>query len=161
MLSDLGFDHISVDECFVAGTQVLTPNGYKAIETIEIGEEVINATGKGIVTHLFNKKAEKLVKISLSNGEVITVTANHPFLTKKGWIIAELLNVTQVLHFSDVHNIMGAYDSKMQSMSKGVYSRKTPKAILSFTGHQKPVPNIVGRNYKQNQSRRQYQRIHK
>jgi len=72
--------------CSVAGTKILTPYGYKNIEEIKVGEEVIS--GAGLVravseTHK-NKYTGKLVKVNsrltFNDSEF---TGNHKFLAYK------------------------------------------------------------------------------
>ena len=90
--------------CFVAGTKVLTENGLKDIENIQVGECVYakNITLDAIelkkVIRVFENKSDVLVNISLENGEVIKTTPTHPFfVVGEGWILAEKLKTTDLL----------------------------------------------------------------
>ncbi|MBL8088965.1 MAG: UvrD-helicase domain-containing protein [Anaerolineales bacterium] len=78
------------DQCFPSGTKIQTPNGYKNIEHIKQGDEVIAASGRGStlsenVSHK-GKRAFKgnLVKIKTKSGIVVRATPNHIFFTRLG-----------------------------------------------------------------------------
>lgn len=75
------------DECFIAGTQILTDKGWFPIETIKIGDTVATGWGFRKVTNTIVKPAETLVRLSLKDREVIC-TPNHPILTSNGWVAA-------------------------------------------------------------------------
>lgn len=64
--------------CFVAGTKVLTKNGYVNIEDIKIGNEVMTHTNKyQKVLKTMNKEADELYKLKV-DGDYLEVTGNHP-----------------------------------------------------------------------------------
>ncbi len=70
--------------CFVAGTQIKTPEGNKNIEDIEVGDEVYSydyydgkIAIKG-VTELFVNEASNLVNVDIE-GESIISTPSHPY----------------------------------------------------------------------------------
>jgi DNA helicase II / ATP-dependent DNA helicase PcrA len=71
------------DQCMPAGTRVLTPAGYKNIEEIKVGEEVLSAGGHSriISSKVINIKSkpysEKLLEITTKKGKVLRVTPNH------------------------------------------------------------------------------------
>jgi len=73
--------------CFTKNTKILTPNGYKNIQDIKIGDEVFcfdkNLNLKtSKVTQTFIHPKEKVLNIYL-NKDKITTTPNHPFLNSK------------------------------------------------------------------------------
>lgn len=74
--------------CFTAGTKVLTPDGEKPIESISEGDFVISAIGPQRVRSTSARKAERIVRVHLSNGKKINCTPEHPFLTEYGWVNA-------------------------------------------------------------------------
>lgn len=82
------FDVCVFDECFPKGSQVATPSGDRAIETLRPGDKVLNATGTGTVLALGRSVAVALVKIFMENGCSITCTPEHPILTLRGWVAA-------------------------------------------------------------------------
>ena len=70
-------------ECVRAGTRIITPDGFKTIEEIEIGDHVLTHKGRfKKVVRLFNKIAvkEDMTKVSLpmSRKSPIYMTKNHP-----------------------------------------------------------------------------------
>ncbi|MBK8251761.1 MAG: Hint domain-containing protein [Polyangiaceae bacterium] len=71
--------------CFVRGTRVLTPKGMKAIEEIEVGDEVLSfdLTGKKTVVRKVGKvlrsKAKETFAIEAEDHLIAGVTAEHPF----------------------------------------------------------------------------------
>lgn len=86
-------DNMALPPCFSAGTLVATPNGYRAIETLQEGEEVISATGiprrinKVWVTPYSGTMYSLKVRCV---GPAIHCTPNHPFFIKdKGWVEAK------------------------------------------------------------------------
>jgi intein/homing endonuclease len=97
----LGFDKQFEDwdeTCFVAGTPIKLANGQtKAIEEIQIGDSIQSFDEEkqefvnGKVTKIFKKQALSHLQITLSNGELIEVTEEHPFYTSTGWIAAKEL----------------------------------------------------------------------
>jgi|GEM_PF-3950177 len=93
---------IIVDECFHGDSLVLTPNGYIPIKDIKSGDIVVNYDEKEklfkndvvkqIYENLTNSSKEEMLELVFDNGKIIKVTANHKFLTNKGWIRADELN---------------------------------------------------------------------
>lgn len=86
-------DNMALPPCFSAGTLVATPNGYRAIETLQEGEEVISATGiprrinKVWVTPYSGTMYSLKVRCV---GPAIHCTPNHPFFIKdRGWVEAK------------------------------------------------------------------------
>jgi hypothetical protein len=71
--------------CFPSGTLVDTPLGSRSIESIQVGEKVIGASGIQTVTGTSKRNAERLVRITLEDGRTIDCTADHPILTGDGW----------------------------------------------------------------------------
>ncbi|MCR8845337.1 polymorphic toxin-type HINT domain-containing protein [Paenibacillus sp. SC116] len=93
--------------CFTAGTKVLTDEGEKPIEEIEVGDKVLaksDETGEVAykeVVGLFQKQADKIYKVHIGD-EVIEATAEHPFwLEGKGWAEVKDLKVGDLLVTSD------------------------------------------------------------
>ncbi|WP_447663665.1 polymorphic toxin-type HINT domain-containing protein [Paenibacillus sp. D51F] len=93
--------------CFVAGTKVLTDEGEKPIEEIEVGDKVLakdDETGEMAykeVEWLFQRDVKETYNITVG-GEVITTTDEHPFwIIGKGWVESKNLVVGDVLTTSD------------------------------------------------------------
>jgi len=94
--------------CFVAGTEILTTEGEKSIEEIQVGDWVIadDPTTPGDiearqVLETFVRHTDTLVDLYV-DGEVISTTKEHPFWTPdKGWVEAKDLHVGSVLQTED------------------------------------------------------------
>jgi|GEM_PF-2358651 len=93
--------------CFVAGTKVLTDEGEKNIEDIEVGDKVLSKyeeTGEQAykeVVALHRNQKDTTYKLSLGN-HIIETTDNHPFwVDGKGWVLAIDLKVGDELVQSD------------------------------------------------------------
>ncbi|MBO0350535.1 DUF4160 domain-containing protein [Phormidium pseudopriestleyi FRX01] len=94
--------------CFVAGTEILTPEGEKDIEDIKVGDWVIadNPTTPGEiekrqVLQTFVRETDVLVDLYV-DGEVISTTEEHPFwVPDKGWVEAGDLQVGDLFQTED------------------------------------------------------------
>ncbi|MEE3719723.1 polymorphic toxin-type HINT domain-containing protein [Tumidithrix elongata RA019] len=94
--------------CFVAGTEILTIEGEKNIEDIQVGDWVIadDPTTPGEieskqVLETFVRHTTALVDIYI-DGEVISTTGEHPFWTPDlGWVEAKGLHVGSLLQTED------------------------------------------------------------
>lgn len=94
--------------CFVAGTEILTTEGIKNIEDIQVGDWVIadDPTTPGEiearqVLDTFVRETTALVDLYV-DGEVISTTGEHPFWTPdKGWVEAKDLHVGSLLQTED------------------------------------------------------------
>jgi hypothetical protein len=90
------------------GTEVLTPDGEKSIEEIQVGDWVVaddpNTVGEieyKQVTETFVRHTDKLVDLFI-DGEVISTTEEHPFWTPdRGWVEAKDLIVGSLVQTSD------------------------------------------------------------
>lgn len=92
--------------CFIAGTKILTINGYKNIEDIKINDKVYSYNEKtrkieiNKVNKIFIHEDTELFKIHLDK-DIISVTPNHRFYVYRNgdysWIIAKELKVTDKL----------------------------------------------------------------
>lgn len=65
--------------CFVEDTLVLTPQGYRKIQDLKIGDEVISHLGNVCKVTATGNKQAKVGTIKISGREKITCTDNHPF----------------------------------------------------------------------------------
>ena len=84
--------------CFPLGTKVLTLNGWKNIESINVGDNVIGGSGnehhvKSIHRNIFNGN---LVRLSYKGG-FIASTPNHRILTMDGWKRSDQINDRDIL----------------------------------------------------------------
>lgn len=65
--------------CFVAGTQVLTPNGYVPIETLEVGDEVISGLGETRSVIATGSKIADVGDLFVHGHKPIRCTPDHKF----------------------------------------------------------------------------------
>jgi hypothetical protein len=89
------------DECFDGESLVLTPEGYKEIKNVNIGDIVINYNEENksfkedivvdVYKNMVNSQTEKMYELEFDNGKIIKVTGNHKFLTNNGWKRADEL----------------------------------------------------------------------
>uniref|UniRef100_UPI001FE48C33 polymorphic toxin-type HINT domain-containing protein n=1 Tax=Paenibacillus koleovorans TaxID=121608 RepID=UPI001FE48C33 len=93
--------------CFTAGTKVLTIEGEKPIEEINVGDEVLSKneeTGEVAhkeVTATFNHETDEIYNIHVG-GQIIESTFNHPFYVEdKGWTFVKDLKVGDLLVQND------------------------------------------------------------
>ena len=83
---DLGHvDLCIIDECFVAGTPVMTPSGEVAIDKVRCGDTILTQAGFGVVEAVSCRQTQETFRVELSNEQVIECTGNHPFFTESGW----------------------------------------------------------------------------
>ena len=76
--------------CFLEKTKVLTKDGYKYIDEIEIGDIVLsyneiskkNEYGKVVNTYIYEDKLDELYTLVINNKE-LKVTSTHPFYVKR------------------------------------------------------------------------------
>jgi len=97
-------------QCFAAGTMVLTEEGLREIEKVEVGTLVWAydvATSNRVlkpVTSTFKRQREESLEIQL-NDETVQVTAEHPFFVLgKGWLRAGQLRKGDKLLPFDAEN---------------------------------------------------------
>lgn len=94
-------------QCFAAGTQVLTATGDRAIETIEVGDQVwsrdeqTGAMALRTVLQTFVTESAPVLQLELRGAlysESLTVTPNHPvWVEERGWVAAGELGETELL----------------------------------------------------------------
>lgn len=81
--------------CFLPGNKVVTSEGYKNIEDIKIGDEVVTRSGefKPVVDSYEYDVEEECIELELSNGGKITCTPDHKFLLNGEWVEAQELSI--------------------------------------------------------------------
>lgn len=83
------------DHCFVADTAILTPEGYKPIQCLNIGEDVITRSGKQPIEKIHVNESEVIdLKIL---GKSFVCTLGHPFATHRGWVESSHLLHSDIL----------------------------------------------------------------
>ena len=83
-LFNSGTNHMQLSSCFVENTEVMTMDGIKKIQNVEINNEIVTHTGKvnkvlQIHKNLLNNR--KIMLLSVYNTKNIFVTDNHKFLS--------------------------------------------------------------------------------
>ena|GEM_PF-821553 len=115
--------------CFTAGTKVITDEGEKNIEDIEVGDKVLskdeNTGGVGYkeVTATFNHETgtDEVYKIHVGD-QVIESTFNHPFwVDGQGWTFVKDLEVGDLLVQSD-GNTLKIESIELEHESATVYN---------------------------------------
>jgi len=96
-----GVSTIIIDECLDGDTLVTTPTGKVAIKHLEVNDVIINLCEETntykedvivkVHKNLSNSDSENMLELEFDNGSAIKVTANHKFLTNKGWVRADQL----------------------------------------------------------------------
>lgn len=86
------WDVIIVDECFPAGTMIMTPHGEVPIQFMSPGELVVTRneiTGKVEMCEVEELQCRplkgSLIRITTQDGRSVTCTSNHPFYTRSGY----------------------------------------------------------------------------
>lgn len=84
--------------CFPNGTKVLTPNGWKNIESLRVNDSIIGGSSNvcnidTVHTNAFNGE---LVNITIKNNSVSS-TKNHSILTIDGWKKAENIRIADIV----------------------------------------------------------------
>ncbi|MFS1514767.1 polymorphic toxin-type HINT domain-containing protein [Chengkuizengella sp. SCS-71B] len=105
--TDSNIDIDCIMNCFTAGTKVLTEDGEKPIEEIQVGDKVLakdDVTGEmgyKEVVGLFQREANEIYSLYIED-EIIEVTAEHPFwLDGEGWTLVKDLQVGDYLVSTD------------------------------------------------------------
>ena len=70
--------------CFVSGTKIKIPNGYKNIEDIQIGDEVETPSGNTTILELIRPILGDRKLVSLNSGDYF-FTEDHPIKTTQGF----------------------------------------------------------------------------
>lgn len=97
------FDCICLDECFDGNSLVTMADGSsKKIKDVVVGDKILNYSEdkktfkedivESIHKNLTTSMKEKMLELLFDNGTIIQCTANHKFLTKRGWKRADELN---------------------------------------------------------------------
>ncbi len=124
-----GVKIVMVDECFDGNTLITTPDGKIPIKYLTPGDKVINFCEKTkqykedtivkVHKNLTHSQSEKMLELEFNNGIKIQVTANHKFLTNKGWIRADEL--TEDLEIIDITTNFNNFDINTQNKIKNLY----------------------------------------
>jgi len=92
---------IVLDECFIAGTPIDTPDGPRPIEEMRPGDGVINAIGYDRVVAVKERKLSRLVCLTLHDGTQLHCSEHHPFFSIRGLVSARMLKKGDYLYGTD------------------------------------------------------------
>jgi hypothetical protein len=120
-----GYDLIIVDECFVAGTPVHTPNGLAAIEELKAGDAVFTSDGVRNIKTVSKRKPNSLVEVKLETGEIVTCTPEHPFFTDWGWVPARALGGRRIVSSSALSDMRKPLQSDPEQMAVSPEDKNT------------------------------------
>ena len=91
------------NHCFTGDTLILTEEGLKRIDSIQIGDNVMTSKGYRKVTHLFAQgcRLVRVVRFDFGNFSIeIQATPEHKFKTKKGWKELQKLTTSDTIYLS-------------------------------------------------------------
>ncbi len=138
-------------ECFVAGTEIATPQGEKAIEHIKVGDIVWSfneKTGRkerNKVVHLFKHAADTIVEVVLP-GDTLETTTGHRFWSNSTWVEARDLQQGDVLSGlkGQSQTILSV---KMSAEKRTVYNFEVDVAHTYYAGRQPVLVHNVCVSY--------------
>lgn len=102
---DIDVQQKQLKACFAAGTMLYTPQGYRAIESLRVGDLVFSRAEEDSTSEISAKKVEEVfvhtgrIWILTVNGREIRTTGEHPFWVRdRGWVNAcELVEENRLL----------------------------------------------------------------
>lgn len=150
VLSNFGTNRGLPVSCLETGTRIHTPNGFKEIQDLEVGDLVLTHLGnwKPVLNKWSRQTTGDLYRLSVSNrGRYnLNVTGNHPILTSEGWVKVEDLNpkshqiviepITSVFRRRDRRKV---FEFKIGSQRYNKGSSQLCKGSGCFKG--KEIPN--------------------
>ena len=114
-LEAVPWDLVIIDECFPAGTKIITAEGCCPIESIKAGDWVESSTGFSKVKRLIKRQTSVLLTITFADGRVVKTTPNHPFFTTNGWVCAGNLGGEYALTDREVRMVRQGLHQQMAS----------------------------------------------
>lgn len=96
--------------CVAAGTLISTPQGQVPVEQIQDGDEVFaydSSLGQlvvAVVSGTAERVVDEVLEIQVGN-TVLRVTAEHPIMTRRGWVRAGDLTEDDEVLCDDVHTV--------------------------------------------------------
>lgn len=96
---DVDEDGNGGDDCFVAGTLILTRHGKLPIESVRPGDEVLTRAGwKPVISAWKAHRSSTVLKAFFSDGSEIVGTPNHPFwVADHGWVYFDSLRYGDIM----------------------------------------------------------------
>ena len=145
--------HFKGCRCFIAGTLVLTAEGYKKIEDIQVGDMVLaydEQTGEQCykpVLQLFRNESKDWTSVTVSGGEEIISTPGHKYYlpATKQWVAAEdLKKGTKVLLSDGSYGIVEAVKPIHYDKPQTTYNFEVADVHTYYVGNGVLVHNMNG-----------------
>ena len=146
-----------IDECFHGDTLINLADGNKLpIKDIEIGMEVNNLIGDGMVKNVFKNltSLDRLCIIKLTDGSQMLTTKDHLFFTNNGWIEASQLNEEDIIYEGFAVSDMWSKISK-QDIQKDMFKRLHEEIDINERASDDAVKSRAeseGREFDQNEN---------
>ena len=123
--------------CFIPGTLVLTDNGYKKIEDIDINNKLLTHTGKfqKIVNLQRKIYSGDLYEIDITNHRRIVCTEEHPFYVRKRYDTSTNTHIDTDTHtyaYTAMYIYIYVYIYLFERMSVCVYKKNKIIMIYNF-----------------------------
>lgn len=154
---DAAYKVYIIDECFHGDTLINLADGNKLpIKDIEIGMEVDNLIGDGMVKNVFKNltSLDRLCIIKLTDGSQMLTTKDHLFFTNNGWIEASQLNEEDIIYEGFAVSDMWSKISK-QDIQKDLLKRLHEETDINKRASDDAVKSraeAAGREFGQNEN---------
>jgi ribonucleoside-diphosphate reductase alpha chain len=80
-----GMEVISTNPCVSGETPVLTPDGWKRVDSLKVGDEIITAYGTPRpITEIYIHEDQDVYKVKFTDGGELTATKGHIFHSREG-----------------------------------------------------------------------------
>jgi len=80
-----GMEVISTNPCVTGETPVLTPEGWKSVDSLKVGDEIITAYGTtSPISEIYVHYDQDVYKVKFTDGGEVTATKGHIFHTREG-----------------------------------------------------------------------------
>ncbi|MHB1829855.1 MAG: TSCPD domain-containing protein [Candidatus Micrarchaeaceae archaeon] len=80
-----GMEVVGTNPCVTAETPVLTPDGWKRVDSLKVGDEVITAYSTSRpITEIYIHEDQDVYKVRFTDGAEITATKGHIFHSREG-----------------------------------------------------------------------------
>lgn len=96
---------LTIDECFPAGTKVMTETGSQTIESLRAGNKVQTSFGSQTVLKTSSRLTTTMVELKLQTGKILRCTPEHPVFTDLGWLPAHSVKGRQVYDPGGLSNL--------------------------------------------------------
>lgn len=137
--------------CFVAGTEVATPDGQKPIEEIAVGDTVLSRndeTGEVEeceVTERYNNQTNETVKIKIQDEEIVTTPGHPMYVEGRGYVSASHLRAGDRLVSVDGKlKVVEWIEHEIAERSYSVYNLKVDGCHNYYVGKNRVLAHNSG-----------------